>query len=771
MSVRNTSFIVVVLLCTGIIPLYADVTVNTVGTEITIENSYIARTFDTANNTVTPLSIENKQLASISSISSGEEFIIYLMDSALKASGFTLVSWDQVGDGTGRILTFHLDDSANDWEADLMIQLKTGDHFMKKSLDFRRTRDPAQDVVRIDLESIVVSGAYEPYDVITNDGTWKPGLGQPVYADSGLFFGTEFPASDNKVSGGTVISGYDLGRSVGTSTYTTHSSVCGASVEAGHTRDSFLKYIDAIRIRPNSLNIQYNSWYDYMTNINETNMINSMTQTHENLSKRGVDPLNRYSLDSGWHDSCSEWRVNRKFNYDLTLLENTVESMGSRLGLWMSPLGGYGFRTTLTNHLVGLGYERTQNSKCMCMAGQNYMPALKHMILQHMIDYDVSHFKLDGWFNGACTDTNHGHPTGKNGAYYYTMGTEYMIDIFQAMHAQDPNVSISITVGTWVSPWFLQYVDFVWLNNSEDNGFLGDGPSRTQMLRHRDSKMYNNYVADNAQFPLNSVCNLDPIVGNYPLIVETTDELSQYMYMVVSRGTNYIEAYLSPRIIDDEKWTVIADSFKWAREHLDERSRSIMFGGDPALDQVYGYSGWTNEKGYISMHNPSASGQSYSISLNRNMGVMPATGPFWMSSPFSDTRENGPYYYDDTINGTLNPYEVTIMEFCSLQDNTLPTIDAVGNVGIDVEVYFSEEVEETSATNAGNYSIDNGITITSAARGPGFKTIHLNARGLQAETSYTVTVSNVCDSNGNTILNNTQKTFVSDHSLPTQRRR
>src|SRR5207253_3070847 len=62
-----------------------------------------------------------------------------------------------------------------------------------------------------------------------------------------------------------------------------------------------------------------------------------------------------------------------------------------------------------------------------------------------------------------------------------------------------------------------------------------------------------------------------------------------------------------------------------------------------------------------------------------------------------------------------------------LPDTTKPTISTVGNLGEPqvVFVVFSEPVEAASATNTGNYAINNGISVLRAAFGVDLSTIIL----------------------------------------------
>ncbi len=76
-------------------------------------------------------------------------------------------------------------------------------------------------------------------------------------------------------------------------------------------------------------------------------------------------------------------------------------------------------------------------------------------------------------------------------------------------------------------------------------------------------------------------------------------------------------------------------------------------------------------------------------------------------------------------------------------------------------VLFSEDVEEASAENTANYTLDGGINVAGASLGTDFKTVTLTVSSL-TEGTYTLTVNNVRDraTTPNTIVSNSQASFV-----------
>jgi uncharacterized repeat protein (TIGR03806 family) len=97
-----------------------------------------------------------------------------------------------------------------------------------------------------------------------------------------------------------------------------------------------------------------------------------------------------------------------------------------------------------------------------------------------------------------------------------------------------------------------------------------------------------------------------------------------------------------------------------------------------------------------------------------------------------------------------------------LADTNAPTLISAANYGLtNVAVQFSEPVEQTTATNATNYSILGGVTISSIALSDA-QTVSLRVSPLTLGSNYTVRVSNVRDLADvpNVILTNSQISFT-----------
>ncbi|HEY2953113.1 MAG TPA: lamin tail domain-containing protein, partial [Verrucomicrobiae bacterium] len=137
-----------------------------------------------------------------------------------------------------------------------------------------------------------------------------------------------------------------------------------------------------------------------------------------------------------------------------------------------------------------------------------------------------------------------------------------------------------------------------------------------------------------------------------------------------------------------------------------------------------------------------------------------STGPNPFSFAFTNVQD-GVYTLSAvaTDNGgtmsTSGPVSITVTD-----TNRPALVSAVGQTN-QVLVQFSKRVSAPSATTPGNYTLDHGASVSSAVFGVNSNVVILSVVSpLAIGTTYTLTVSGVQDSLGNTILPNSQTSFV-----------
>jgi len=665
-------------------------------TTYTIENKYISRTISTDGNFGT-VKITNKLAGEVLRPNNAIAFKLRISkgthivgsDVVLTSKDFSFV---KVVKNEINKIGFLLKNKEHRLAVEVYYELEENDFYIRKYLVIKSKK--AVTLERIDLEVMGLEDIYQPYKMkqITAQGVakWRPGLGQPLYTTkSAIFLGVEFPAAYNYVVEGEGYCGYQWGNEIKKAEkYTTYKAVLGVGDTAEFIQDSFFSYIDKTRVRPLRLQIQYNSWFDFGPGVSKTSFGKSIAKIHNELvTKRGVTPLKAYVIDDGWQDvnadwSDKTWKINKKFDADFSKSISNVKEANSTLGLWVSPGCLFGAETAAKNYKKQ-GIETM--GKWMSMAGPKYMQLLEDRIVE-LTKQGVTYFKLDGVFghlntrefelNGqkygipympqlntegfSANDKRLNDPKyDELKSYYLVAGTERLMQLFQKQHEMNPDVYVVISNGAYLSPWWLQHIDAVWMINAGD---AAGGSNRTEELVYRDGVYYDTWVKEKTQFPINSVFNHEP---KKTKTGESTQAFSEYLWMNISRGTGFIELYVKTQKLSDSDWSVLAKGLKWAEKVFPYFKKSRMHGANPKAKEVYGYTGWNKEGGYTSFHNPSKKVKTYTVKLDRQLGLVPSKNRYSISSPLNNEKElvGEKIGYGQELTIVLAPGEVKVLEF------------------------------------------------------------------------------------------------------------
>ncbi|WP_193212810.1 hypothetical protein [Luteolibacter marinus] len=663
-----------------ILPLFA-VPLLAAPESITLENQFLKRVV-TVGESIGTTSITNKLDGRTLALESAEAFVIHLADgTSLAASDFTATGIDDGSGASGQDVTLHLSCADPAVGATVRYQLGSGDFYLRKSVTLTPEADLA--VADIEVESLKVAGAYQPYTMsqITarGAGQWRPGLGQPLYTrESGTFWGLEYPAAVNRVTDGHLICSKLVGTTLPAGkVHIAPSAVFGVAGSPDFVQDAFFDYIDRTRIRPLRLQTQYNSWFDFGPGVDAGKFASSVETIHRELvTGRGVPPLKAYVIDDGWQDKGADWSkglwpVNGKFDPSFESSFKVASAAGSQLGLWLSPGALFGASAAIPK-MKAAGLRSLD--PWMSLDDPAYTGLLEKRMVE-LARAGVGYFKLDGIF-GHLNTRNFDIEGFKGGEaelndpkydrqkiQYLSDGTDRLVRIFAAMAGADPDIYIVISNGAWLSPWWLQHIDAVWMINAGD---AASGADRTGELTYRDEVYHQLAVEEQTQFPLHSIFNHEPKKTSSE---ETKDSFRRYLYMNLSRGTGFIELYLKTPLLKDYDWDVLAEGLHWAHAVFPTFKRSRMHGGDPGKGEVYGYTAWNDRQGYVSIHNPSAESRTYEIKLDRRFGLGPGAVAdqtlFHLSSPLAGSLDGlaGQYRPGDVLRFTLRQKEIRILNF------------------------------------------------------------------------------------------------------------
>ena len=166
-------------------------------------------------------------------------------------------------------------------------------------------------------------------------------LGQPFYIDS-LFFGCEFPATDNRIQYGIGQVKYYVGHPV-------HGRfTCPATVMGGATgntmaevQGAFFDYIEYISTKATSA-CSTTAGTTTCWTLTRTILSALFMRSSRGLAITACPPLDAYVIDDGWNNyKAPFWSFNKKFPNKLTDATDQCHKLGSTFGLWLGPRGGY----------------------------------------------------------------------------------------------------------------------------------------------------------------------------------------------------------------------------------------------------------------------------------------------------------------------------------------------------------------------------------------------------------------------------------------------
>lgn len=780
-----------------------EVTVKHTADEATIGNEYLAREFTLKNGRVRTAAIVNKrtgdQPTRIVPEASSEEFVIGTLvnDSVpalLRASMLTL---GEIKTGTGedgaKLLTFSYKPyrlEGVDWQVDMVFAMQPGKHYMRKYLEIsvpEAQRKQAR-IDYIDSESLKIPAGYatwthpEMENGVGGVSGYYISLGQPVYIQA-VFFGLEFPATESEITKDNVAHiRYYSGKSfdqlqaenrLDGDTFTTWKQVIGAtrSTDMDVIQSDFFSYIQDIST-PIDLRMQYNSWYDFMMDIDESNILGSFWEIERGLTQYGVRPLDSYVVDDGWNaygpyqkeNTAKFWSFNSKFPNGLSTPTGLAHRFASDFGLWLGPRGGYNYNNDFAQFLQDNG-NGMRNAKSWDIATNHkvYIEKLKTFFLDCQKKYDINYWKLDGFMITPPQPDPAGNyiSGGYKGMYYVTEHWERWIDIFRAMRdfrgdGRD-ELWINLTCYMNPSPWFLQWANSVWIQNSGDMGRLNVGRKAAvdELLTYRDDRYFDFVKTRAFQFPLAHVYNHDPIYGNTAGLEKqmNDDEFRTYLLMMATRGTAFWELYYSYNMMDEgNKWAINAEALKWIEENYPILQHAKLIGSTPAKKSAYGFSAWKGDEGIISVRNPAAQVQAFDIVLDRNIGMREGLKNLYRTSVWSFNAgqpddNSGLFAYGDKISLTLQPGEVRIWKFGTTPDKKAPavrTVKAVSPVKLTVE--FDEPVQIRGIQDF----VVEGNVVSGAAVQADRRTVDLTVISpMEPATRHRLQVAGVTDYSGN----------------------
>ena len=483
--------------------------------------------------------------------------------------------------------------------------------------------------------------------------------GCPV-AGNGMFAGVEIPGAQSEISPVAARIGFACKLDLSPQQSYDFGQVIGVWPE-GQLRRSFLYYIERERARPSTPFLNYNCWYDLGYGVSAAGIVDAVSSFNQELVvKRGV-PVLSYLVDDGWDDvKRGLWTENLKtFPGGLARLKLAMDKLGTHLGVWISPLGGYGGAT-----------ERRDQARKMGL-----IPASGEL--------DLSYPAYKRWFQDRCLELM--REAGVNAFKWDRAGDGVtphfmaLLDVARTLRSVNPNIFINVTVGTWPSPFWLNHVDATWRNGTADVGWAGkgndpDNPAhdREKWITFRDGSCRQCFVEKSPLYPLNSVMHHGIVNGrNFQGkdVAASGLNLRHESRSYFATGATLQELYLTPSLMTPQAWDDVADAAKWAHANADVLVDAHWVGGDPFKLEPYGYAAWNNRKATLMLRNPDDHPRRIDIDAAKVFELPPGAATHYrVVSPYSDMQTP----ISDMIAGepdiiTLQPFDVLVLDMSPLE--------------------------------------------------------------------------------------------------------
>jgi hypothetical protein len=553
-------------------------------------------------------------------------------------------------------------------EIQLIYKLETDAFYVKRQLSVRDPKSrghflrwlwPRRSIIYGNVSILKPGGFGEPAAITTDN--------------AGTFFGLEYPASKNVLKPvckekTALHTGQEMGLKI-SDTWIKSEWTVTALTPGTHVKAWFNKYLESIRAAPLKPYLLYNTWYDVRSPeytkrpedvMNETNLMRIINDfKREMLEKRGLK-LDAFVLDDGWDIYKSDW-VPRKeeFPNGLTPIRKALNDMGTDLGVWFGPIGGYSYRQWRVQWMKENGYEVVGDQ--LCLAGTNYHQLFKKRTVDFVRNDGAAYYKWDG-IQFSCSEPDHGHPIG---IYSRRAVMESVADLCRSVRSENPGIFLNITSGTWLSPWWMKYANMIWMQG-RDYGYASV-PSiskRDAAITYRDVVLYEGIIKG----------HLQKLGGE----AEPLDKFTDNTILYFARGVTMWELYISPNLLTDEEWNAIAKSIGWARDRFEILKSTEMVGGDPGKKEAYGYVHFFKDRGIAAVRNPFIQPRVLEIKLDPAYGLCAKASSLVLERVYP-TGWVSPHLYaaGATLELPLQGYETGIYEIYPLEKATEPLLAGV----------------------------------------------------------------------------------------------
>ena len=394
--------------------------------------------------------------------------------------------------------------------------LRNGSHYLRTEMDIQAAKDlPMKGIVAMNY-LVAKNSAYTAPEVVGNTRG-------AILASNHIFAGLETPMglnSSKDEGNATHIEGLWRRNTTLKAGKTWNISSVVGLVAPKQLRRSFLAYSErerAVAWRPYPV---YISWYELnidRNNAQAPSYKGNMTveQCADVVSHWKTHFYDKYQMapkafvwDDGW-DQYGTWTFNPNFPNGFDEPANEAKKMGTGIGAWLGPVGGYGQSGEYRR-----AYWRSKGG--MQLSNEDYYNFFIRCCTNMIDRYDFRFFKFDGISAQASAIGPDEGTRGEENA-------EAIISIERAVRQKRPDIFLNTTVGTWASPFWFHFTDAVWRQEG-DYGEAGDqGTDRERWITYRDRLVYQNFIQRSPVCPINTLMTHGFILSRWGAVSKNMD--------------------------------------------------------------------------------------------------------------------------------------------------------------------------------------------------------------------------------------------------------
>ena len=516
----------------------------------------------------------------------------------------------------------------------------------------------------------------ELWDGVAVDGftTIEPGpppntgsveLGQPVFG-RGFFGGIEHPGAENLATTNGCRCALPYDDELGPTPLVTPAAVIGTG--------DFFDYLDTIRPRPDRVIVLVNNWYHlgWPGTMAEDTVLAELDGFAGVAARHGLE-LDAYCLDDGWDGAWEPatglWGRLEPSAFPGGLPALQAAGGTKAIGLWIGPFGGYGDR-----QVARVAWARDQGDEVetpyglLCVAGDRYGSGLARTIAAWTAA-GVGYWKLDGLRFG-CAEPGHGHPTGAGGR---TAQVDRFERIMAAARQAYPDVVVAFTSGSNPSPWWLRTADFLWRGGLDDSGAGFPGPRHESFATYIDARLQ---LLRRCALPVSAIVTFSVVESDacrYRDEGESIADWERHCWLIVGRGTQHHDLYVSPGSLSEDEWAALATALAWARRHRRVLARSRMVLGDPSRGQAYGYASRRDVEAVLCLRNPTPRRRRVRFTLAELHGFPPDADVELVAVYGPLPAAESPVKASRRLTVTLEPFGVVLFRSSTTRNATPPT--------------------------------------------------------------------------------------------------